>query len=164
MSANLWKQLNKTENSKKTAGIQQNITKINEAWIVPQWVYPPNLSSIWSALFLQRPKNCSTNQRPGNGENSMEHDKKLIRFGKSHNEFSSPTKFELGLISSLSAHAWKLLDLSKAKKWQEFSKAWPGAWPNVDKSCRVPWWVHPPNLSSIQSVVCLQMHRICSTN
>ena len=65
--------------------------------------------TIWSAVCLQMLWNCSNNQRPGNGRNSMKHDQKLIRAREVQNEFAHiwweqltvrlPTKSELNMIT-----------------------------------------------------------------
>ena len=46
--------------------------KINHAERVPQWVYSPKLSTIWSAVCLEKRRNWSINQRPWNSGNSVE--------------------------------------------------------------------------------------------
>ena len=85
-------------------------------------------------------KNCSNIQRPGNGNNSVWCDWKLITQGQSHNELiypisglsaksmpksssglaspimSSPYKFELNPISGLSGNAHKFFDQTEARK------------------------------------------------
>ena len=46
-----------------------------------------------------------------------------------------PTKFGLNLISSVSVNRWKLPNISKTRKWQEFR----GAWPKVSHATEIFW-------------------------
>ena len=63
--------------------------------------------------------NCSTNQRLGNGRNSVEHEQK----SSSDQERPIHHPSISNRISHLSTNVWTLLNQSEARKWWEFSKA-----------------------------------------
>ena len=73
---------------------------------------------------------------------------------------SRSTKFEFNTISGLCENAWKVLNQTEARK----RRGYRGAWPKVNQAWECLQWVGPPNLSSIRSVVYLQIGRNCSTN
>ena len=81
--------------------------KVNQDWEVLLWVHPINVSSIWSVICLQMLRTCTPirSQEMARIKQSMANSLS----GPGTSIMNSPAKFELNLISSLSANAEKQL-------------------------------------------------------
>ena len=142
--------------------------------------------STQSAVGLQKCGNCSTNQRPENGSDFVERNSDWVR-----PLMSSPARFGANSISGLSANMRTLLDqlMLTTVIQRSRTKIIPGHWgpamsaPGLSANSRellnkseaskqkrlgggggVPSWDRMPSLTSIRTVVCLQICENSSTN